>query len=342
MTDRAATICLTPKLEGTGGMVTFRAKLAEGLVKRGIQVSDDPQKPCDAVLVIGGMRGLNGLRQARRRGVRIVQRLNGMNWIQRKRRTGLRHFLRAEYGNLLLVTIRNWLADRIVYQSEFAHGWWERVHGKTSVPWRVIFNGVDLAQYSPHGPGERPLEERQRVLLVEGSLGGGYEMGLETAVALAECLESAHSQKIELMVVGKVAPELAAAWKQRTATALNFAGLVARSEIPALDRSAHLLYAADINAACPNSAIEALACGLPVLSFDTGALPELVTGDSGRVARYGGDPWKLDPPDVPALAAAAVEILADQPRFRRAARQRAEQVFGLDGMVEAYLDVLLG
>ena len=104
MTDRAATICLTPKLEGTGGMVTFRAKLAEGLVKRGIQVSDDLQKPCDAVLVIGGMRGLNGLRQARRRGVRIVQRLNGMNWIQRRRRTGLRHFLRAEYGNLLLVS----------------------------------------------------------------------------------------------------------------------------------------------------------------------------------------------------------------------------------------------
>ena len=45
----------------------------------------------------------------------------------------------------------------------------------------------------------------------------------------------------------------------------------------------------------PNSVIEALACGLPVVSFDTGALPELVTPGAGRVVAYGGDPWRLDP-----------------------------------------------
>jgi len=79
------------------------------------------------------------------------------------------------------------------------------------------------------------------------------------------------------------------------------AGLIPRDAIPALDRSAHLLYSADLNAACPNSVIEALACGLPVAGFATGALPELVTGDSGRLVPYGGDPWKLDTPAVPAL-----------------------------------------
>jgi hypothetical protein len=39
---------------------------------------------------------------------------------------------------------------------------------------------------------------------------------------------------------------------------------------------------------------------------------------------------------------AAAEILGDQPRFREAARQRAVQAFGLDRMVDLYLDVLLG
>jgi glycosyltransferase involved in cell wall biosynthesis len=87
--------------------------------------------------------------------------------------------------------------------------------------------------------------------------------------------------------------------------------------------------------------IEALACGLPVIAFDTGALPELLLGDSGLVTPYGGDPWKLEPPDVPALAQAALAVLADQPRFRSAARLRAEAAFGLDRMVEKYLDVLL-
>ena len=69
---------------------------------------------------------------------------------------------------------------------------------------------------------------------------------------------------------------------------------------------------------------------------------ELVTGDSGRVVPYGGNPWKLDKPDVAALAQAAAEILQDQGRFRKAARLRAEEAFGLDTMVDRYLEVLLG
>ena len=46
--------------------------------------------------------------------------------------------------------------------------------------------------------------------------------------------------------------------------------------------------------------MEALACGMPVVSFDTGALPELVTQDAGRVVAYGADAWRLEPPDIAA------------------------------------------
>jgi glycosyltransferase involved in cell wall biosynthesis len=87
--------------------------------------------------------------------------------------------------------------------------------------------------------------------------------------------------------------------------------------------------------------IEALACGLPVIGFDTGSLSELVQGDAGRLVSYGANPWKLEPPDIPALAAAAAEVLDDPQRFRTYARERAENVFDVENMVNEYLKVLL-
>jgi glycosyltransferase involved in cell wall biosynthesis len=338
----AMKLCLTPRVHGVGGMVSFAAKLTAGLNTLGISTQDDLHSTgYDTLLVIGGTRDLPGLWRARRRGVRIVQRLNGMNWIHRIHRTGWRHFLRAEYGNFILATIRSRLADHIVYQSEFARGWWERVYGPTRIPSSVIYNGVDLNAYSPDGPSSRPLDH-YRLLLVEGSLGGGYEMGLETAVQLAEVLSRTQNlgKPVELMVVGRVAADLQARWQQQAQLPLQFTGLVPRERIPEIDRSAHLLYSADVNAACPNSAIEALACGLPVVGFDTGALPELASGDAGRIVPYGRDVWRLEAPDINGLAGAVAEILADPERFRIAARARAEQAFGLDRMTTAYLQVL--
>ena len=117
-------ICIVPAVEGIGGMASFRAKFEAGLSRRGIAVTHKIHDPCDAILVIGGTRNLVPLWKARRRGVRIVQRLDGINWIQRRRNTGLRHSLRAEYGNLNLALIRSRVATRVLYQSEFTRRWW--------------------------------------------------------------------------------------------------------------------------------------------------------------------------------------------------------------------------
>lgn len=346
-------VCLVPRLSGVGGMVSFQHKLASGLAARGVEVCYDlADDPYQAVLVVGGTRHLAGLWRARRSGIPVIQRLDGMNWMHRvrapgKRRADLRHFLRAEYGNFLLALIRSRLAQRIVYQSEFSRSWWERVYGPTPVASRVIYNGVDLNIFTDEGPHQRPVD-RCRVLLVEGSLMGGYEQGLAAAVQFAESLDqeirASHSltgyEGVELMIAGRVSPELQRHWTAASKLPIRWSGLVPREAIPALDRSAHLLYSADLNAACPNSVIEALACGLPVVAFATGALPELISGDAGRVTAYGGDPWKLDPPDVHLLATAAAEILRDPERFRKAARLRAKEAFGLDRMVEEYLECL--
>jgi glycosyltransferase involved in cell wall biosynthesis len=343
-------ICIVPSLSGVGGMVSFQGRLARGLKQRGVQVTyhlDDT--PYQSVLVVGGTRQLAGLWRLRRRGVRIVQRLDGMNWLQRVQRTGAAHFVRAEMGNLLLAFIRSRLAHAIVYQSRFSREWWERRRGPLSKPCSVVYNGVDLDQFTPDGPGDPP-DGVYRLLLVEGSLMGGYEQGLEAAEALAYRISSRlgeiapanpTTQKIELMIVGRVAPDVRQRWQAQARIPLHWAGLQPQESIPAIDRSAHLLYSSDINAACPNSVIEALACGLPVAAFATGALPELVPPAAGCVIPYGGDPWRLDPPDIDGLAGAALQVLAGLPAYRRGARQIAEVKFNLEHMLDGYLEALL-
>ncbi len=93
-------IGIVPQVSGVGGMVSFRGKFKAGLQARGIEVTQDSRLlTLDSLLVIGGTRYLVDLWRAKRRGVRIVQRLNGMNWLHRLQRTGVKHYLRATYGN---------------------------------------------------------------------------------------------------------------------------------------------------------------------------------------------------------------------------------------------------
>jgi glycosyltransferase involved in cell wall biosynthesis len=175
---------------------------------------------------------------------------------------------------------------------------------------------------------------------VEGSLAGGLDSGLFNAAYLASALS--RKFKIELMIVGRVHARAKNKLKTQSAFRIRFMDVVPREHIPWLMRSSHLLFSAEVNPPCPNSVIEALSCGLPVIGFDTGSLAEIVPGDAGRVVPYGGNPWKLEPPDIPTLADAAAEILEDQPRFRKSARERAASKLGLDRMVDEYLEVLLG
>jgi len=339
--DMKKQICMVPKLSGLGGMVSFQAKFIQGLQKRQIPFTFDLSHPENsAILVIGGTRQLFSLWRLKYRGVPIIQRLNGMNWMHKVEKTPLKAFFKAEINNRLLAFIRRNLADAVIYQSQFSQDWWNRVYGATHRPAHVVYNGVDPQTYSPDGP-EKPPADHDRILLVEGHLSGANFRGLATAIKLAQILRKDHARNVELMVVGDVSQDLIAhSHTLAPETWITWQGIVNQTQIPKLDRSAHVLFSADLNAACPNSVIEAMACGCPVLAYDTGALGEIVQKGAGKVVPYGGDHWQLEEPDLEPLAEACVEVLQNNQAYRHGARARAESTFSLDAMVDAYLQVL--
>jgi glycosyltransferase involved in cell wall biosynthesis len=96
----------------------------------------------------------------------------------------------------------------------------------------------------------------------------------------------------------------------------------------------------DINPACPNTVAEALACGAPVVAFDTGALPELVDENCGKIVAYGSNPWDLEYPNVESLEQAIKEVFKNYNHYATNAFQKATQDYSLDLMFEKYNKVV--
>lgn len=335
-------ICLVPRLKGLGGMVSFQAKLIRGLQARDIAFSFDPMDhQNDAILIIGGSKNIFPFYSAKARNIPIIQRLNGMNWLHKIQKTNYKTWAYSQRANFLLNFIRRQICHEIIYQSEFSQQWWEREFGRPKKPFHIIYNGVDLDIYTPSGPEQPPLD-RFRILLVEGHLTELSSFGLEIACKLVKELQDKMLLPIELVIAGDIQTKLQNTIKEKyPSVQFEWKGIISGDEIPALDRSAHLLFSADINAACPNSVIEALACGLPVLSYDTGALKEIVNEKSGNIVPYGSNHWKLETPDISALVKAAIPILKNNNRYRIGARNQAVENFSLDKMVDDYLQVLI-
>src|ERR671919_287359 len=236
-------ICIVPRVEGLAGVASFRLKFEDELRARKIEVTHDSNKPADVILVLSGTKNLLSLWKARRRGIRIVQRLDGINWVHRIRWAGLRYTVRAIYGNRNLAFIRARLADHVIYQSQFIKHWWEDWYRPARVSDSVIINGADLNRYTPHGLHERP-SGHYRLLVVEGSLAGGLSYGLFNAASLASTLSKKF--KIELMIVGHVDGRTKNKLKSQFPFRLQFMDTVPREHIPWLMRSSHLLFSVEV------------------------------------------------------------------------------------------------
>ena len=340
--DPIKKICLWPHLYGVGGPASFYNKMAKGMAKKGISVASSPmEEGCQAVLVIGGTNQLISLWQARRMGIKVFQRLNGMNWVHRRRFTGINHFLRSERNNLLLATIRRDLTDGIIYQSNFSKEWWNKVYRPISKREGVVYNGVDLDEFHP-GRANLASDERVKLLVIEGHLGGGHEYGIKNAYQLGCGLQEQTGKQVEIFILGDVPLQEQKKWEKRTEVKMEFKGIVDHEQIIVLEQSSHLIYTTELNAACPNSVIEAMACGLPVIGYKTGSIEELLGEEGGISVPYGSDHWKIGPADIGGLIQAGIKVLQNEDNYRQTARKRAERLFNVETMVESYLEFING
>lgn len=195
--------------------------------------------------------------------------------------------------------------------------------------------GVDAVRFQPEGPSMREalrLRDKRVVVTVARLVPIKNLRLLLDAVAIIRT----RAGNVHLVIVGE-GPE-ADALKRHAATlaltdAVTFTGGVVHADTPAFFRSGDVFALSSDFDNSPNVVLEAMACGLPVVSTDAGGVSEFVTERGGAIV----------PPNDAAALAAALQKYLSSPEAARAAgahnRLRATTEFSWRTSALRLLDV---
>lgn len=199
----------------------------------------------------------------------------------------------------------------------------------------VIANAVDLAEFTPLLSWEREKARRgddRVILLFVGRLIKFKNVQtLLEAVAIVKDLTDA-SFVLRIIGDGVDRPNLEEqAGELGLGSYVEFHGWVDRSNILPYYQTADVFTTASIWEGMPNTVLEAMACGLPIIASDVQGCDELV--------HQGKNGYLVPLQDAPKMAEAILLLLEDEPersRMGRESRKIVSQTFAWDRIAKAY------
>ncbi len=204
-----------------------------------------------------------------------------------------------------------------------------RVEGIADRKIQVIPNGIDPALFHVHEYSARPRRVAMVACLRE-------EKRIDVLVTAASRILSRYPDAEFLIAGDGTCRDALVAQARELGVLGRFQFLGHRDDVPAVLAQADVFVLPSRSEASPNSVIEAMAAGLPVVASNVGGIPELVTeGQTGR----------LVPPGNPEALASALLDLLDHPdraaEFGRNGRERIERTYSFDRMVEQFESLYL-
>lgn len=231
------------------------------------------------------------------------------------------------------------MADHVFWQSEFCRRCADRFLGERAGAGEVLHNAVDTGRFAPaEQRADRPL-----TFLVAGKIEHHLYPRIGDAM---EGLAQLRANGTDACLV--VAGSLDERSRQRGADdlarlgledAVTFTGPYDQESAPEVFRSADIYIMTKPNDPCPNTVLEALACGLPVIHSGTGGVPELVGEEAGWPLPCEEDFETMRWPSVPDLAAAMQAAGHDWQIRAVRARERAVKRYGMEHWIGRHRDV---
>ncbi|MDR1993670.1 MAG: glycosyltransferase family 4 protein [Nitrososphaerota archaeon] len=223
-------------------------------------------------------------------------------------------------------------ADKIIAISNATKNYVLRLGAKPNKV-EVIYNGVDLVRFCPRT--DKKLAMRQKldlpkhaviILTVRRLV---YKNGIDTLLDCADIVVK-KNPNIVFLIAGK-GPDLEnvriQVVQRRLAVNFRLAGFVSDADLPDYYNLADIfVLPSKSGEGLPLVALEAMACGLPVIATDVGGIGEI------PVVEFG----KLVPPDDPALLAEAIlEFAVSECGAQKVElRARVEERFSWDTNIE--------
>jgi len=245
-----------------------------------------------------------------------------------------------EVRNRQLRSVYHDLADGLIFQSAYSQQQCEYYLGKpeSGASSCIICNGTNLNVFHPNLLKSSICNREIRFITT------GNFRDREMLLPILNALDHLNEKfELKLEIVGPIAADLQLDFGFRSYVQL--AGMCDRLAISQKLQQADIFLFSFLNPNCPNSVIEATACGLPVVGFRSGAMEELCDFNSALLANLNTkNPIIHKRSEIEAGAdelSKKIEICIQQYEEFRDNAIRARERFDIERVVEAYLNQIL-
>ncbi|MFP4529602.1 MAG: glycosyltransferase family 4 protein [Candidatus Kapaibacterium sp.] len=264
------------------------------------------------------------LNKIKKSGGRIIQRLDGI-WYPEKHGPEykeLNRYVRDIYINY---------ADHVVFQSEYSRRQCFAMLGEIPEDrYSLIYNGVDQSRFFPD---ESPHNSDLFRIVTTGNF-RNKDM-IEPVIHALDSL--AGDYKFEFDVIGPIRNNNLASLLKRDYTICH--GPLGRPQIADKLRHADIFVYSHLNPPCPNSVLEAISSGLPVVGYDSGSMSELCHFSKELLAYVSDDIFQsYDDFDAGKLAE-KFRLCIDNYEEYKTTAMRHSRDYSFEKCGKAYLDV---
>jgi glycosyltransferase involved in cell wall biosynthesis len=204
----------------------------------------------------------------------IIQRLDGIYYPQK-------HGASYQEKNKLIKDIYLNYATKVVFQSQYSKAQCFKLFGeKDTDDYEIIINGVNEAIFYPSNILTKSPKTFKLVTT-------GNFRNIDMLEPVIKALDAISKFDFELNIIGPIVNDKLHAIINRDY--INHLGSKDSHQIADLLREHHIFMYSHLNPPCPNSVLEAIASGLPVVGFNSGSMSELLHFSPNLLAEVSDD-----------------------------------------------------